>query len=345
MSITSIENLSNECLYEIFDYLDGYDIHTAFSNLNYRFEQVLKCSSLLFKIEVYSPSNEFDLNNCKQFILLNKHQIFSLYLSISSENECFFWLFPLDSSLDRLESLVLHEAELPILFSLLSKLISLPRLFSLTIDMWNSCGRLSDIYKLIFLLPKLKYFKCWAEVWNLNISIPFALKNEFSPIEYLNIHHFCTFNELERILSYTPQLRRLNLSYSIDSHSLIGTISPIKLSNLTYISINTPYMLFEEIKRFITNFDCTLKVLRFVSRSSDVTYLDADRWEELILKYFPQLEIFYFQHSKEIEHEYKSSIYLPNFNQFNSAFWIERKWEFETKVDGWKIIHSIRPYK
>jgi hypothetical protein len=345
MSITSIENLSNECLYEVFDYLDGYDIHKAFSNLNYRFAQLLKCSSLLFKIKVDSTSNKFYLNNCKQFILLNKHQIFSLHLSISSKKQRFFSLFPLNSSLDRLESLVLSKAEPKILFSLLSNLISLPRLFSLTINMWDRCDELDDIYKLIFVLPKLKYFKCLAEDSDLSISIPFALKNEFSRIEYLNIHHSFTLNELENILSYTPQLRRLNLSHLNNSNSIIEPISPIKLSNLIHIYFDTPYISFEELKMFITNLDCTLKVLRFVTRSSDVDYLDADRWEELIVKYLPQLEIFYFQYSEEIEHEYRCSTYLEDFNQFNSSFWIERKWEFETEIDSCEVMHSIRPSK
>ena len=36
-----IENFSNEIFYEIFDYLDGYDIYKAFSNLNNRFENLL----------------------------------------------------------------------------------------------------------------------------------------------------------------------------------------------------------------------------------------------------------------------------------------------------------------
>ncbi|CAF5062367.1 unnamed protein product, partial [Rotaria magnacalcarata] len=43
--ISSIENLCNEILFEIFDYVDGYDIYKAFSNLNIRLENPLISSS------------------------------------------------------------------------------------------------------------------------------------------------------------------------------------------------------------------------------------------------------------------------------------------------------------
>ncbi len=56
--ISSIENLSNELFYEIFDYLDGIDIYEAFSNLNYRFQQLLTSSSILFKIDLNDITSE-----------------------------------------------------------------------------------------------------------------------------------------------------------------------------------------------------------------------------------------------------------------------------------------------
>jgi hypothetical protein len=51
LSINCIENLSNELFYEIFNYLYAWDIYNAFSNLNYRFQQLLDNSSILYKIK------------------------------------------------------------------------------------------------------------------------------------------------------------------------------------------------------------------------------------------------------------------------------------------------------
>ncbi|CAF3874719.1 unnamed protein product [Rotaria sp. Silwood1] len=113
--ITSIENLSNECFYEIFDYLDGYHIYNAFSNLNYRFQQLLNSSSLLFKIKIDSPSNKLYTNIYKQITLMNKHQIFSFDLFSPLKHKQFFSSFSIDSSFDHLESLTLNYLDADVL--------------------------------------------------------------------------------------------------------------------------------------------------------------------------------------------------------------------------------------
>ncbi|CAF4238443.1 unnamed protein product [Adineta steineri] len=40
--VNSLENLSNDLFYEIYDYLEGLDICVAFSNLNARFQQLIR---------------------------------------------------------------------------------------------------------------------------------------------------------------------------------------------------------------------------------------------------------------------------------------------------------------
>ena len=345
MSITSIENLSNELFYEMFYYLDGFDISEAFSNLNYRFQQLLKSSSVLFQITLDSTFDEFYAYRYEQFILIHKDQIFSAHLSISSEEEHFFSFFPINASLNRLESLVLRKMDPPILCSLLPDLICLPRLFSLTIDMEYNSEYLDDIYQSIFTLPKLKYLKCLAEESDVNVSIPFALNNQYSTIENLIINHSCTFDELSVILSYTPELRRLNFSQLDESALVIGTLLPTRLSNLTHIFLNVPYITFNEFKIFITSLECKLKTLRFTTRSADVTYMDAYRWEELILKYFPQLKQFYFQYCEETDDECEFLPYIEDVSQFTSSFWIGQKWIFETAMNSVEVKYSIHPYK
>ncbi len=59
---TSIENLSNEYFYEIFDYLNDYELYKAFSNFNHRFQQLLNSSSLLIKIKYELRSGESTSN-------------------------------------------------------------------------------------------------------------------------------------------------------------------------------------------------------------------------------------------------------------------------------------------
>ena len=109
--MTSMENLSNELFYEIFDYLNGIDIHNAFLNLNHRFQQLLNSSFLLYKIQLDSPSDEFYTNINKQIIFPNRHQIFSIHSLLTQLNDEIILSYNIDSSFIRLESLVVNTNE------------------------------------------------------------------------------------------------------------------------------------------------------------------------------------------------------------------------------------------
>ena len=195
-----------------------------------------------------------------------------------------------------LESLVLGKIELDVLSLLLPKLTCLPRLFSLTIDIWCNWKNFSDVYRLIFNLPKLRYLK--FAVIECIIIVPLSIANntQFTAIEHLVIKHSCTFIQLCTIISYTPQLRYLNFMYT-HSNQNIEIMLPVTLSNLTHLSIHVDYYgTFNELVIFITKIRCQLKVLSLITRNKDITYLDDYRWEEFILKYLPQLEKFYLEY-------------------------------------------------
>ncbi|CAF4566663.1 unnamed protein product, partial [Rotaria sp. Silwood2] len=144
-SITYMENLSNEFFYEIFDYLDGYDIYKAFSYLNQRFQKLLSSSSLLLKVTLYgSMYSEPYISGYKLYLLLSRYKIFSIDLCSILKNNSFSW-FTFDSSLICLESLSIRQG-LNNYTSFLINLARLPRLFSLTINASNNADNLNDIY-------------------------------------------------------------------------------------------------------------------------------------------------------------------------------------------------------
>ncbi|CAF3077626.1 unnamed protein product [Rotaria sp. Silwood2] len=143
-----------------------------------------------------------------------------------------------------------------------------------------------------------------------------------STIEYLVIDHCWTYNELFSIISYTPQLRRLHLFNAFDFHTNIQTILPITLSKLTDISIPTDYLKFNEFEIIIRKIDAKLKVLRVTVQSQDMTFLNAYRWEKLILESLPQLEKFYLRYIENFDREYH---YPGRSDQFISSSWIKRQ--------------------
>jgi hypothetical protein len=177
------------------------------------------------------------------------------------------------------------------------------------------------------------------------VTLSMATKKELSRIEFFNIIHSCNFDEIARLVSYTPDLNHLSIFHIVQNDSINEVNLSITLSKLTYLSIYGIFIKFDQLEMFIKNIHCLLKVLHIITRSEDLTYLDADRWERFILKNSPQLEEFKFQYYEETNEQNTSSAYLGAPNQFSSSFWIARKWIFCAEADGIHVIYSIRPYK
>jgi hypothetical protein len=258
-------------------------------------------------------------------------------------------LLPLtfDSSLDRLESIIVYHIESETFISFLTNLACLPRLFSLSIHRENDFKELNDIYQLIFALPMLKYNKLSLYGTDDSISLPMITNKQVSPIEHLIIDHSCTLNALTCIMPYVPKLRRLSFTDSEYDDSNIDHHFSSILSNLTHLTMNVNYMKFDKLEMLIKTMNSNLIFLHvnIFGIADDVNYFDSARWEKLILKYLPKLDKFFFDYCEDMEGAEELSTHLEESNQFNSSFWIERKWRLETKVNFEFITYSIRPYK
>ncbi|CAF4004544.1 unnamed protein product, partial [Adineta steineri] len=337
--------------YDIFDYLNGYEIYQAFSNLNDRFEQLINSSSLLFKTAVEISRDESFSNFINQMIHLNKHQIFSLHIKLTNHIDSFLSQFIIDSSLNNLQSINIRGIDSHAIVSFLKSLAYLPRLFLLSIYIWEFKGfkDLNYIYQLIFTLPKLKFNKLsFFYGPSSYILLPMITNKQFSFIKHLVIDHSCTLEQLNRIVSYTPQLHRLSFTdEEDDNNTKIDNHLLSILSQLTHLTIKIWHTTFDRLEMLIKNTNLKLNSLSLDISLEDVNYLDSARWEILILKYLPQLNTFHFDYTEDMEGRRKLSkhLELEESNQFSSLFWSERKWVLETEVDFEFIIYSIRPYE
>jgi hypothetical protein len=347
--MTSIENLSNELFHDIFDYLEACDIYMAFSNFNNRFQQLLNNSSLLFKIKQtsYSVSDAKSFQNWTQIAHINRQQILSIHLLMLSNFNQLFGLLYINSSFQRLESVVLLSPEPDTLMLILNELISLPCLFSLTIEPFHFLNDFTDIYRVVLTLSALKYYKISASYSPVSNLLPISTNQQLSTIEYLIMDHSSTFNQLSAIASYMPRLRHLSFFESFDLPATFGIPLPSTLTNLTYLRIRVSHVTFDQFEMFIRQIRPKLKVLIFITLYGKMTNFDAYRWEQLIVRDLPLLEQFSLRHFEGTEggEDYEPEINFRGSNPFLSSFWLERQWIFDVKTEDDSIIYSVGPYR
>lgn len=318
--------------HEIFAHLYGCRIYEAFSKLNSRFEQLLHSSSLLLRIGVRFSNNN-DLSDVDKHIMrFHRHQISSIYFNITYLRHEFDIFFPINSTLERLESIVLQYSVFDISRPALHELTRLPRLFLLIIDVDHDVVDLATLYRIVFTLPVLKYYKCKIKRHDDSVSHLITTEKQFSSIEHLVIDYHCQLEELASIISHTPRLRRLSYVHPHDSLSKTEMIFPIALANLKQLSLRMSQMKFNQFQSLINEIHFQVEIFSFTTDSNDLNYLDASRWEILILNQFRHLQEFYLT-CRGIEYPFnRYGISLHQRNEFTSPFWTGRPWLFQAKL-------------
>jgi hypothetical protein len=343
-TINCIENLSNEIFYEIFDYLDGYDIYQAFSKLNIRLENLLINCSFFLKLKL-SSETIFD-GRYEQFLKSSKHRIISIDFESRSIVDTFTTLCTIDSSFNHLQSIILKEIFSFKLFVLLFYLKSLPDLSSLSICLMDCHGNPGDIYQMILCLP-LKYFRLSILGYDqLDFHLPVPMtSDQYSSIEYLIIHHPCTLSTLADILSYTPRLSHLYCYDVIEGDDHIKSNIKMELTNLVHLSMIIYNLYFDEFQGFIRKFCSQLQFFKIQICCLDKSFLDSNRWEQMIVQHMTHLKRFLFIYHDSINENFEISPYHLLINHFTSSFWINRQWIFQLLVRKDELIYIIHPYE
>ena len=258
--------MSNELLYDVFDYLDGCEIYQSFSNLNSRFQLLTTCLSFLLKIK-FRPRTQSELIQSCKSIHSNRHRLLSLSFEKTKFINDFFQYCILDSSFNRLQSIVLKDVEAHNCLFIFSCLKPLPHLFSLTTSMtirW--VYDLNHIYRTILSFPSLKYHKLSlppiSQCDNPNMIIPLAINETFSTIEYLVIDHHCSFFEVYCVIRHTPQLRHLICRKILKTSDHLRNEEAITLPSLTHISMDICLKSPDHFELFMTKLFAPVQVLR-----------------------------------------------------------------------------------
>ncbi|CAF1067829.1 unnamed protein product [Rotaria sordida] len=153
------ENLANETIYEIFEYLDVYDVYHGFFYLNNRFKNLLINFNIPFQINLSTISkSDFELYN-KNVIKPNKYRINILRLSNPFTVDIIFSPPRIICDFIQLEKLIFDNMNSKYLNNILKHLIHLPKLHSLILSPIDYIQDPSILFLHIFRLSKLKYCK------------------------------------------------------------------------------------------------------------------------------------------------------------------------------------------
>ena len=343
--VTRIENFSNEILYEIFDYLDGCDVFNAFSNLNIHFEKILRSPLLQLKMKLsYTDPEESFIKNWKEFVPVHRTQIFSMEIQLFLKTNPFFSSLIINCSFSQLKSLKLGGIKSDIIPSLLTNLSTLSHLQSLNISVGDILLDYTSFYQTFFSLPKLKY--CRFETNNNikqkpTVSLPMATESQLNSIESMYIRQFCSFDELELIVSYMPQLRSLN---NLQIYKSKGFPS-LNLLNLTSLTIGLYDITFNQLKIYLSKIQSQLEVLHIENSTEDLTYINDKKWEEYLLENFFQLKRFSLSNLIEFEYDEDSLLEIIEPNQFTSSFWINRRMILDMELFQGEFWYSVRSYR
>lgn len=319
----------------------------AFSNLNIRFENLLNDPTLPIRIDLSLVSKSTFQWYYEQIIIPYQHRIKSLDLSNLLIINRIFSSNSIVSKFTRLENLNLYFTEPQYLEQVIIHLNSLSCLYSLTIYCIDDVQNKVALYQQIFRLPILDYLKLSLTEYGKSNSLPITT-TEFSSIKYLTICNCLYTDELNALLSYIPQIRRLSIGQlRKSSKTEIANLHSITMNHLKHLSMGKTDITFNEFELIMKNFFQQIQIL-YMSTKDDLNYIDANRWERLIQSHLPNLRIFDIQscYSSDKVHD---QFFMNQFNKFNSVFWLERKWFFgyhfyHDKV-GNIIFFSTNPYR
>lgn len=315
---TQFEDLSNELIYEIFDYFDYFFIDEIFAKLNRRFQSLFMNLSLPLNVNLSLISKSTFQHHHKSIIDANIKQIISL------KTDKYFLEFCTINLFLSLQALTIHQMNSDKIIPLITHLNYLSNFSSLSIYSSDYFQNENSIYLSIFSLSKLKFCKLTFPPGGERIPLPIAT-NPCETLERLILNGHCRLDQLISILSYLPNLNHLSCEYLYGSGCTELEIIRIPF-NLKTICFTLYRMTFNELRSFLSQICFRLKKLR-IKVFNDDNYVQAEQWEELILTCMPNLCTFDLQYTSLIHDDDDS--YEVLINRFSSHFWQERKWHFD----------------
>ncbi|CAF0924459.1 unnamed protein product [Adineta ricciae] len=345
-----LENLPNETIYEIFDYLDSFHIYQSFFSLNTRFDRLILNPTGLLQVNIGTMSkSDFDLYY-KHVINPNRRRINYLRLSNPFTSDLIFSPPLSICRFMQLKTLILEQFDSKYMKNVLQHLIQLPKLESLKISFVDLFPLLPAVlFQLIFQLSKLKSCQVTYRTKFDSISPPIYLPRATSTsIESLTINNRFSIESLFDLYRFVPQLRYLSINSLAGYPPFMGfQRESLLLKHLKTLSLKIDDVQFGTFAQLMKSFFSNIEILHLEANHS--SYLHLDQWQDLILSSMPNLRIFDFYFNGILHRNEAVDQFMLN-NNFDQSFWNGRGWVFvQTEKQQGNLrrimFYSLNPYR
>lgn len=318
-----LEDLPNELLINIFEYLNGTDHLKCLYDLNYRINQIIfyNFPKSYFDFECLSKESFVKICNYIPSII---DKIVSLNLCGNDETSKLPELF-LSNNLNinqfiKLEYLKLDSiSSIKLLYKFLISCQSLEYLSTINISKCKRNKSNEDILlikNIIFNLSKLK--TCYFDRYLFNGNDFRQMKFLSSSIENLYLDNIqCDINDIINIFEHMINLRRISLNFhGYYNHPQIEKINLSKMILLKMSYDGTKDILIKFLKNF-PNLICLIIKIEKI-------YLNGNEWENLLNNYLIKLKIFRFRMDFNLLLNNLNKQIDQLLNSFQNIFWIEQ---------------------
>jgi len=342
---SSLEDLANEILYEIFVYLNHFHIWKGFSDLNQRFDDFLISLKLTDRVHTSSSMSKSDFDYYhEKLISSNMNQIKSLHLAnLFIVNEMFS---PpqLINKYVQLECLILDQINIRKLGAILRLAQKLVNLRRLSVHLIDCADDLSRIFEYVLKLKNIQSFEINYQMPSSNFtSSAFVDLRSSSSIEILTINGRFSCDSLDGLLSNCPRLRQLTIHELVRGDYSNEDFTTCHLKQLESISFTLNNINMHYLQMLIEKFFRHIQILQLTMSDYNI-YRYTRIWERLITNFLPYLRVFDIRISDLMCN--LQMLQDKALEQFQSSFWIENQWYFDWFLQpSKKIFYSTNPYR
>ncbi|CAF0759412.1 unnamed protein product [Adineta steineri] len=345
MSVSKLEQLANEIMYTIFDYLDGFHLIFAFRGLNSRFTSLI--NHMLLHINT-RYCRKVDFNYFFDSIFPFTTNVFSL--TISNTNH----LGPIEIFIKRYLDLIPHNQLnhlkfididqealnifLKTVFSKLTQLVSLNITSSLTEFRYNSVREIMNVslpaFKYLSLSIKQYSYYPFAPIFNKYMLIH-RMESILSTVTHLSLGY--SPQDITRLIDIFDKLNKIEyfqITLDIDDEIACAIGGPFIFNSqlirdqgqhLRSFIIQIGYhILFAEIASLLTHFP-QLQILSLATSvfTRDIQFYDGQQQEQLIqtsLLRLTSFRLYIFADNLS-----SGPILHDIINRFRTSFWLNEK--------------------